>query len=47
MFAGTWLEEEAKKGFESCGKAKQWKSEQIRGNFVRNSYEFRANFTIS
>ena len=35
--AGTWSKEDAKKGFESCEKAKQWKLGQIRTNFVRIS----------
>ena len=47
MFAGTCSEEEAKKGFESCEKAKQWKLWRIRTKIARNSYEFRANFTVS
>ena len=46
MLAGTWSKEDAKKGFESCEKAKQWKFRQIRTKFVRISYEFCANFTI-
>ena len=42
MFAVTWSEEEAKKGFESYEKAKLWKLGQIRTKFVRNSYEFHS-----
>ena len=42
--AGTWLQKEAKKGFESCEKAKQWRSGQMHVKFVRISYEIGANF---
>ena len=40
MFAGTWSEEEAKKGFESFGKAKQWKLQLIQTEFLPISWEF-------
>ena len=46
-FAGTWSQEVATKGFESCEKAKQWKLGQIHVKFIENWYEFRADFTAS
>ena len=36
--AGTWSKENAKKGFERCEKAKQWKLGQIRTRFVQISH---------
>ena len=44
--AATWSKEDARKGFESCEKAEQWKRGQIHTKNVPISYELRADFTF-